>query len=59
MEIPPPQVPAQLLSGAEGGRQEMLSDSLRTWALVSQELLGPALQEGMGWNHESEGARGH
>lgn len=49
METPLPQVPAQLLSGAEGGRQEMVSDSLRAWA--SQELLGPALQEGMGWNH--------
>lgn len=55
METPLPRVPAQILSGAGGGRQEM-SDSLRTWALVFQELLGPALQEGMGWSHGSEGA---
>lgn len=53
-------MPAGLLSGAEGGRQEMFSDSLRIWVFAPQELLEPALQEGMGWDHGwSEGQRGH
>lgn len=59
MEIPLPQVPAGLLSGAGGRRQEMLSDSLRIWGFTPQELLEPALQEGMGWSHGwYEGQRG-
>lgn len=55
MEIPLPRVPARLLTGVEGGRQEMVSDSLRIWVFASQELPEPDLQEGPGWDH---GVRG-
>lgn len=59
MEVPLPQVPSGLLSGAEGGRQEMLSASLRIWGFAPQELLEPPLQEGTGWSRGwCEGQRG-